>query len=126
MLNDNCKPTRERSHFTTDVEHPNHNHNHLNEIRNRYRPHATKQGVNQYAAGTNDHAEVFGDSAIRHHMKDQAQRFDLCSYPAQIGHDDAQGNQDLDGATILFTKEIANRKHPAVIEMLGKKEAYQD
>ncbi len=82
MLNDYCKSTRECSHLPADVEHPNHNHNHLNEVSNRYRPHAAKQGIDQNTAGTNHHAEVFGDGAIRHNMKDETQGFDLRSNPA--------------------------------------------
>ena len=88
MLNHHRESAGHRGHFTTDIEHPNHNHDHLYKVGNRNRPHAAKEGVNQYAACPNNHAKVLRDGAIRHHIKDQAKRLNLRSNPAQIGGDD--------------------------------------
>lgn len=99
---------------------------HLDEIGQCHRPHASEQGVGQDRHHADHHAHRDADGPTRQQVEHQAQGRDLGRNPAQVTQHDDERADDLHTASITLAEKVADGQQGHAVELGREEQPHQD
>ena len=126
MINHHSRTTSQIRYHVGDIEQTDHDDDHLKKIRQRHRPHATEECVDQHDRRSDHHAARHRDRALRQNAQHQPKRGDLRGNPAQIGNHDTTRHDDFNRPAVTLAVVIANREQIHPVEFAGEKQAHKN
>ncbi|MNQ84108.1 hypothetical protein D3C85_992280 [compost metagenome] len=98
---------------------------HLHEVSQGYRPHATEQGVQQHDHGTDQHALSGADKAVGQHVEHHAQGGELRGDPAQVRQDDHDTGDHFHIRAKALAEEVTDGQQVHAVQRTGENQAHQ-